>query len=442
MKKLGGALGALVLLVAGLAVPAAAAHIATVTTGADGGPGSLREALASGATHIEIDSSVGDIAIASTLVYSGTAPLTIVGTGQTVDGGSLDDTLLEISEGADVTIENLGFDDGGAQTLDSGSGEPGIHVAVPATRTGAVDVVLRDLTVRGVGGHGVWIDDNLSSPASIRLVTRDVVIDRAGIGDFDRDGIRVDETGDGHIRWTSRGDTYVEVGADGVELDERGPGNVVIDVRDSRFDRNGGYCAPLDPIAAGVVHPCVEDDDGELVLDLDDGFDIDEAGPGSIRGRVRWSELHNNLDEGLDFDEEDDGGVDVTVRRTNLTGNTDEGIKISEENNGDNVVELDRVSVRGNDSDGVEIEEEDAGDTEVEVEDSEITGNDGDGLKIEEAGDGDLAAEVEDSEITGNDSQGIQAEQEDAGVGEIEIDDTDLSGNAGGPTNLIDVALV
>ena len=53
--------------------------------------------------------------------------------------------------------------------------------------------------------------------------------------------------------------------ADGVELDEMDDGDVVARARHSHFDHNGDAGSTIDGLT-----------------DLDDGFDIDETGPGDL----------------------------------------------------------------------------------------------------------------------------------------------------------------
>ena len=104
---------------------------ASVTTDANAGPGSLRAALASGQSPITIHPTVGTISITSTLKYTGTAPIVILGTGQTVHGGGLGNTLLEITNGADLTIANLTFSDGGAGVSMMVAGRGSISMCLP-----------------------------------------------------------------------------------------------------------------------------------------------------------------------------------------------------------------------------------------------------------------------------------------------------------------------
>ena len=386
---------ALVLALAGVG-SAMAAMPARVTSGEDSGPGSLRAALASGATQIEISASVTEIVIASPLVYAGTEPLRIVGRGQTIrpDDGDEDFTLLEASNGANLNIRDLTFDGGGGFNLDNPGNGKGVFIAVPDDRTGVVRLELTNVRVRGVANHGIHVSDCTlgddcgggsggggdGSPASVHVILDRVMVEDAGNGKFDADGVRIDERNDGGIMLDSFDSLFTGVGADGVELDEGNNGDVHMDVRRNHFLANGGFCldAPLE-----IEQPCVEEDDGELELDLDDGFDIDEAGAGALLGSVSISRVNDNLDEGLDFDEEGPGGVNLQVRRTDAMGNSDEGVKVSSANSGDVLVSLNSLYVVDNDNDGIQIEAED-GDGEVHVLffNSVSMGNDDDGLNL------------------------------------------------------------
>jgi hypothetical protein len=423
------------LLAGGLAAGAGAAAAAgpyLVTSEADSGPGSLREGLAT-SSDIRIANSVERIQIASTLVYDREQPLRIRGNGAEVDGDGLGETLLRIESTTAVEIRHLGFDDGGDYGLDSfDEGDPiyGIHIVVPASATGTVAVTLRQVAVEGTAGHGVFLDDNLASPASVSLDARDVQVEEAGIGAFDQDGIRVDEVGEGDLVLAVQRSTFVAVGADGVEVDERGAGDVIFDVRTATFERNGDYCVP-EPLPLDEARPCVED--GEL--DLDDGFDIDEADDGSILGTLAAAELVDNFDEGFDVDEAGEGGVEVDIRDVDGAGNTDESIKISEEDDGDVLAGLRRVAANASvDGDGIEIEEEGDGSTIVAVRDSVVDDNGGDGLKLEEADDGDLTVELRKIEVLRNGDDGVVLSESDEddptdGVLSGEIRDSRIADN-------------
>lgn len=365
-----------------------------VRNGLDSGPGSLREALADGADNIMISGNVTEIRIDRTLEYTGTEPLRLVGAGQTIRPSTFlaDFTLLESTNGGNLAISNLTFDGGGGFSFDVPSEGKGIFLRVPADRTGIVRLELTNVTVLGVANHGVHVSDCTlgddcgagsggggdGSPASIHAVLRSVTVLDAGNGRFDADGIRIDERGEGGIIFDAFGSAFVAVGADGVELDEGNDGDVYVSVRNVTFAGNGAYClpAPLD-----LAEPCVEDDDGELVLDLDDGMDIDEAGAGGIQGTVILAAVDANLDEGLDIDEEGPGGVTLDIRRLTATLNGDEGLKVTAADAGHVFVTMRGLDIRENGNDGIELETEN-GDGQVHAEFRNGTARDNDGAGI------------------------------------------------------------
>jgi len=367
-----------------------------VTSDADSGPGSLREALASGATNIRITSKTGNITIESTLVYDGTSPLKIQGKGQSIVANTTGDdfTLLEIAQGASVSIADLNFDGGGGFDFNNPGDGKGLFVRVPNERTGVVRVDLKNVRVNGVANHGIHVSDCTlgddcgaggggggdGSPASIVMSIDRVSVVDAGNGRFDADGIRIDERNDGGIVFEAFSARFAGVGADGVELDEGNNGDVSIDVRNVIFEDNGGFClpAPLD-----VAEACVEDDDGELVLDLDDAFDVDEAGPGWLLGSMANALVMDNLDEGLDFDVEGPGGADIEVRQVVATGNGDEGVKLSQAEGESVTVRLVGLVITDNDDDGIQIEAEDGdGTVHVVLSNSVSADNEDDGLDL------------------------------------------------------------
>lgn len=364
-----------------------------VTSDADSGPGSLREALASGSGRVSISSAISTITIASPLTYAGTDPLRLIGLGQTINATG-DFTLLEVPNGASVSIERLNFTGVGGFNLENPGTGKGVFVGVPESRSGTVRLELDRVQVRGVANHGIHVSDCTlgddcgsgsggggdGSLASIYVSARRVTVDDAGNGKFDADGIRVDERNDGDIIFDTWSSQFSRVGADGVELDEGNNGDVSINVRSAIFDRNGGFCidAPLD-----LAQPCVEDDDGELVLDLDDGFDVDETGEGSLTGKIFFSLVSGNLDEGLDFDTEGAGRANLSISQVVAFGNGDEGIKLSAADGTDVYIDLFGLTVTDNGNDGIQVEAED-GDGEVHVAfaNGVSSGNEDDGLDI------------------------------------------------------------
>jgi len=382
------------LAIGAIAVQADPAYI--VTNGNDSGPGSLRDALASGAGKIVISPSLSVISITDTLIYSGTAPLDIHGTGQLVDGGRRGNTLLEVSEGADLAITNLAFTDGGGYELLDGGGE-GILLSVPKSRQGVVRLDLTNVKVTGVGDIGVHVLDcdiadcgngndsgGDGSAASVAVTLKGVQIHDVGQGQFDADGLRVDERGPGDISLRVASSSFTRIGADGIELDEGDGGDVILSLNGVVLADNGDYCTVVD-IDNPEDPSCI--DDGEL--DLDDGFDVDEAGAGSIIGRIVNAQVKDNLDEGLDFDESGDGGFDLQLVNIRAYNNADEGIKLSAEDSGDLLARLNRVVVTDSDDDGVQIEQDGDGRVDVVVTGSFIGQNAKEDLKVEQSSDQD-----------------------------------------------------
>ncbi len=390
-------------------VTAASSYI--VTSGGDSGYGTLRDALNSKASVIVIDDAVESISISSTLQYTDSNPLMILGSGQTVFGEDSEKTLLEITDGADLTISNLIFTVDADFSVDNQGGGKGIFVNVPEDREGIVNLSLSNVEVSNVGKHGIHVLDcdavacgaggggnGDGSPASIFVKLVNVIVNNVGNGSFDSDGVRIDDRGEGDIVFNAVDSTFINIGADGVELDEGDAGDVIVNVRNSTFEFNGSYCYGVD-IDNPADQTCVEDDDGELVLDLDDGFDIDEAGEGSIRGQIKNSLFNSNLDEGLDFDEEDEGGINIDLIKINASFNGDEGIKVSEEDEGDVAAHLRVVTTTDNGDDGIQLEQAHEGDINVTVNASTSINNEKTGLKVSQDGDGAGSLKVRGSNI-------------------------------------------
>lgn len=438
-KTIGRVLAAAALIATSFAIgatPASAGYKhCSVTDAGDSGPGTLRDALGDECTTIVVERSIDEIAITSPLTRSGS--VNIWGNNVTISGNGLALDLLHVTDATWVLIDRVSFDDGGAFGLPPGATDgAGLHVELDGDDH-SVAVVLNRVEVRGISGHGIWIDDNESAPGGVTLRTNRVTVDNSGIGAFDRDGIRVDETGTGSIIWSDRHGTYTNAGADGVELDERGPGKVLVDVRNSVFNGNGDYCLPIDPNDPPYADPtCVEDDDGDLVLDLDDGFDIDEADDGDIVATIRNVTMNDNYDEALDFDEAGEGSIRASVSHLTAERNIDEGIKFSEEDSGSVTATISKVTILDGEDDAIEIEEEDDGNNTVVVKDSTIEGNGKNGIKIEEADAGDVDLTVRRTSSTNNADAGIAAEQEDAGTGVLNNIGNDLAGNSGGELDL------
>lgn len=431
-----------------VAAPALADGPIVVTSTADRGEGSLRAALAaadSATAPVQIlFAAQGDVQLETGLVYAGTAPLTLIGSGQTIST-TADETLLTSANGADLSVHDLNFRGAGGYDINNradadGSAGKGVFIDVRDDQTGTVTLSLRNVTVAGVANHGVHVSDcsladdcgggagggGEGSAASIRVILDTVHVDDVGNGAFDADGLRVDERGPGDIHLIARDVVFTNVGADGLELDEGQDGNVVMDVSGARFLDNGGYCDPAllqafmpevdeaefdegamqadaipGPISGSPDDSCFERvvdlyDDGsveayEFAIDVDDGFDADEAGDGSIHMVLRDTEVSRNLDEGLDFDEAGAGDIVLTVSGLTGAGNADDLVKMSEEDDGHVLAMITDAVLTGNGGVAIVLEEEDAGDVHATLDRVITAGNDDGELGVEVVQDDDGA---------------------------------------------------
>ncbi len=461
-------------LIAGATLSTAATAMPTmVDNGNDSGTGSLREALESGANTIVI-ATTDTIMITSPLVYSGDKPLSISGSGQTIEA-TMDFTLLEITSGANTSIQGLTFQGPGNFSIENqtNSDTPGkgIFLDVSDDSSGWVSLKLTDVTVAGVANHGIHVSDcdladdcgggsggnGEGSKASILVELNNVIVSDVGNGKFDADGLRVDERGDGHIVFNARNSQFINVGADGVELDEGQNGMVKADVSGSVFNDNGRYCDPslLKPALAsfldgaddeaeydedeqistndipGAPSGTLDDscfeyavdyyDSGyveayEIAIDLDDGFDIDEADNGNVNATLRDSEIRRNYDEGIDFDEEGNGGINITVLNTAASDNTDDGFKLSEEDNGSIQAIFHQVTSTDNGGKGIVLEEADNGGLNAFIIDTSTSNNDDSddtGLEVVQEDNGGGTVTVRDSDIAdGIDAEGVNLIEE------------------------------
>jgi hypothetical protein len=273
-------------LILGLAAPAAAAagRPVLVTSSANAGPGSFRAAI----DRANADPGIGlvvftgrarTIALQSTVVFSGAQDLTIEAAGVVLDGAAIGaGPAFLLTGGGDLTVLGL--------TVRNAPAE-GIDIEVPPTATGTVRLTLAGVAIVGNAGHGVLVNDQVDpstsdgvppnpagSAASIAVALLNTRFENNGYSVSDRDGLRVNEGGDGSLWFLGRLVTADGNAADGIELDERGPGDVRLDLWGGRITGNGVF----DP------------------SDLDDGFDIDESGDGSIVGTVAFTTASDNFE--------------------------------------------------------------------------------------------------------------------------------------------------
>jgi len=431
--------------------PEAAANVAYVSNPNDSGPGSFRAAVdkASANPSIRRIQFTGrfTIHLYQTVWFSGSQDLTIGGLWSTLDALNAGGPAFLATGGGDLTVSNL--------TVRRSPTE-GISVDVPTSATGTISVSLLNVDILDNLGHGVFVDDQDDPSTGVLDGDSDATVDVTivgcrfignGFSVSDRDGLRVNEGGNGDLRITVLFSRADENGADGIEVDEKGPGDVRVEMTGSQVTRNGVF----DP------------------ADLDDGFDIDESEAGSILGFVVFSSASENYEEGFDFNENDAGDLRVDMRNVEANGNGEEGIDYEEDDDfaggGDIVAEMSRIRANGNLggdgglkirekgvgnldvevnfveasqnlTSGIEIREEAAGSLAVAIERAAAVENDGHGIEIDERADGDFQATVSNSNSSDNADSGVHAQQLPAGIGALSLSAVTLNGNTDPYTNV------
>jgi hypothetical protein len=419
----------------------------------DDGKGSFRWAIDQANAdpsieRIEFRGQAGTVNLTSTVTYAGTQPLTIEGKDAVLDGANAGGPAFAATGGANLTLSHL--------TVQSAPAE-GIAVEIPSNASGTISVRLNDVTVADNKGHGVLVNDQVEpatqdgvqpnaagSAASLYVEVTGSHFFRNGYSVSDRDGLRVNEGGEGSLSFVARDTRSEDNAADGIELDERGTGDVTIDVQDVQILRNGKF----DP------------------LDFDDGFDIDEYDAGSLTGTVARTNAVDNFEEGFDFNENNAGDLRVDMDQVVASGNDEEGIDYEEDDDftggGELVTTMSDITANGNGGDGgLKIREKGAGSlvanvTGVEASQNVVSGiavredadgsltsnivrartlgNAAHGIDFDENSTGDLVARISESVSSGNMLFGVRADQQLAGTGALQLTGVDLSGNTGGTT--------
>jgi len=376
-----------------------------VTNSDDSGPGSFRDAIAQANSNAAIATiafapGVNTIFLASGITYSGPQDLIINANHATLDASGAGGTAFLADGGGDLKLIGL--------TVKNADGE-GVSVQVPLAATGTIRVALENVDIIANKRHGFLVNDQFDpasldpagSPASVDVAVTSSRFLGNGYSVSDRDGIRINEGGDGNLTFAivdSRSDNNA---ADGIELDERGIGNVIIDVSRTQITRNGIF----DP------------------SDLDDGFDIDEAGDGSITGQVVSSAANHNFEEGLDFNENDSGDLRVNLTDVEASYNREEGIDYEEDDDfaggGDLVTVMDRITTVGNGADGgdggLKIREKGVGDLDVTLTNVISSQNSLAGVHLRETEAGDSRVRVEKAVTSGNAGNGIEVRESSSG---------------------------
>ena len=395
-----------------------------VSNNFDSGPGSFRDAIDQanadpGVTHIQFTGAVTVVALQQSVIFTGSQALTIDGNGAALDGSGIAlGAAFLATGGGDLAISRLTVRDAPAE---------GITVEVPASATGTIHVSLFRVEILNNLGHGVLVNDQEdpsttdgvqpNANGSAASVAVSVVNSRFvgnGYSASDRDGLRVNEGGDGDLAITVKHTLAADNAADGIEVDERGAGDVIVDVFGSEVLRNGQF----DP------------------EDLDDGFDIDEYNDGSVIGVVSWTTASDNYEEGLDFNENNAGDLRVDLTHVQVNGNREEGVDYEEDDDfaggGDLVTTMIDVTTNGNGADGgdagLKIREKGVGDLNATLSGIDASDNVIGGISVREDAAGSLRSAIEHATTVGNTGRGIDFDENAAGdLAAAVVDTTSLT---------------
>jgi hypothetical protein len=373
---------------------------------------------------------------------------------------------LQILGEPDLTLRNLTFD---------GQTGHGIYFELTDDATGTVNLDLNGVTFTDQGLSAIWFEDQaggsqampdpINSDASVHLDFTRVTVMGTGFADgeseicdiededdpdfgcewADFDGMRFNEGGLGDITFRFRGVDINGNAGDGIEFDEVDDGHVNGSVVNSFFNKNGSQ--------------------PQFPQDIEDGFDIDEAGPGGIHLALDNTQVSDNIDEGTDLDENGSGDVRFTARRLVATGNVDENIKITESEDdptgtGDIILHMSNVtadgalegrgtrfeefgeggvvgsitssSFSGNLEDtGLRIDEEGEGSIDVALNRVLTNDNDGRGIRMTEDGMGDIIAVLQGVTSTGNGDIAVRLQEENEGAHDVTIRGSTIIGEGG-----------
>ena len=437
-----------------------------VRNGNDAGPGSFRAAIEAANANddirrVEFDDRVSSIRLQHPVEFTGAQSLAIDANHATLDGSELADgsTAFVASGGGDLSIRSLKVKD---------APDNGISIEIPSGSAGTKRFSLIDVEIIDNSGHGVVINDQTfpeeagnpdasppippnpaGSAASLHVTVIASKFEGNGFGALDRDGLRINEGGDGHLVAVIKFTRAIGNGADGIELDERGNGDVQFEIVGSHFSGNGSFdTSPVPDLDDGI--DVDESAAGHLVGtvtlsssndNLEEGFDFNENDAGDFRVDMTLVEASRNLQEGIDFEEDDDfaGGGDLITRlagiKTNGNGAAgDAGLKIREK--GDGNLDAGAVGVEASDNlnRGVQLREDDGGSLAARVRMATTDGNASHGVDFDENSSGNVTALVADSRSRDNQGFGVRADNQAPGVGTLHLERVILSGNASGAT--------
>jgi hypothetical protein len=429
--------------------------VATVSVSADAGPGSFRAAVEAANADPEVRAirfrrGLRPIALVQPVRFTGAQPLSVDGAGAVLDGSGLaaGEPAFTANGGGDLTLSAL--------TVRKAPGS-GVIIALPADAAETVEIRLEGFAALDNAEHGVLINDQTEyftdpnstseagSPAGLRVRVSDSRFLNNGFAALDRDGLRINEGGEGNLDARVQRTIVTGNGGDGIELDERGTGNAEFQVTFSLLNRNGGFSA--EDFDDGI--DVDESGDGDVVgsflqvsasENFEQGVDLNENGPGNMNITMLGVIASRNLEEGIEFEEDDDvaGGGDLiaslefTVTNGNGAADGDAGLKLREKGPGNLGGRVADALSSANSVGGILIREDAAGDLGLELVRAIATKNAGDGIRFDENSSGNLSADVIRAITLENGGVGLGADQASPGTGVLRLKAVTASGNLGG----------
>jgi hypothetical protein len=400
-------------LLASYSPPRAHAAAVFVTSPADSGPGTFRDAIeqANGNSNINliILANGNPITLESTVEYIGSQNLMIMGSGisnRIIQGNGFspdeaaiqtDCSLFESTGGADLTILRVTFQDTVCSAIEV-YGEDG---------DGEITVTLNSVVIRNLGGGGLNLyEGNGYSDAAWNLRMISSRVEETGF--YGYDAVNVAEYYDGDVTVQLSGTSLVNNWFGGLHLDEADDGNLSLTTSASKFNGNGSGASEE---AAGA-----DEEVSTTAVPVDDGIYALECGTGNLNVTMSASQANSNHDDGFDLNECGDGDMTLIATWTTANENGQYGFEGLEQDSGNYVARLTAVWTLGNELGGVFLTEEMDGNLDVRAAASVSNSNTvAQGYALQELDDGDPIAVFTAVSANGNGDAGFHLAASGAG---------------------------
>jgi hypothetical protein len=357
----------------------------TVTSGANSGAGTLRQAIAdfpaSGDTEIVIDnSSVTTITLTSTITYSNSKRLKIRSTSSTEVDVSGTSSAINCTSANGIEFIGLDFDGGG------------VTLSVPSSAAGTVFVDLDGVDIwNRASGAGLSIS-NTSSSTLYLTFTNVQFIANAGMGCYvfksGGDLVSVFDTVNAYLNgWNSV--------ADGVQLCQLGTGGNFVWAQSCSFAGNAEDGLEIEEAGDGDVEAYVFD----IVCSEmeEEALEISEAGNGNLTVEIYGGEIYDTIDEtttggdAVEIRERDSGTFECSILGVAVLDSADtgsqstekDGIRLDPGGTGNATVVIDSCVIEYCHDDGIEFESNVSysGYSDVLIIDSFVSHCDNNGIK-------------------------------------------------------------